>query len=104
MFLKDLRLALKALGEDTRLRIVNILQKKELTVKEICYALQVSQPSCSKHLARLRLLEIVIDRREGNLIFYRLNSDSAQSRIVSFVLKENEDLPEFKKDIKKLKV
>ena len=52
MNLKTLRQILKACADDTRLRILNILKEKELTVKEICATLKISQPMISKHLTR----------------------------------------------------
>ncbi len=98
MDLKKLRQILKALGDDNRLRIVNLLKEKELTVSELCVLLKMSQPAVSRHLTRLRLLKIVLDRREANRIFYRLNSDSDQGRIIRFILSEFRDITAFNKD------
>lgn len=103
MNLKKLRLVLKTLGEDTRLRIVNILRNRELTVKDICSILNLNQPAVSKHLARMRLLKIVIDRREGNLIYYRLNTESDQGKIIRYLFSEFKEIPELKKDMERSK-
>jgi ArsR family transcriptional regulator len=102
MNLKTLRQILKACADDTRLRIINILKNKELIVKDMCAVLKVSQPMISKHLTRLRLLKIVIDRREGNLIYYSLNKKygSAQAEVTDFLLSRFHNLPLFEKDKK----
>ncbi|MDD5081188.1 MAG: metalloregulator ArsR/SmtB family transcription factor [Candidatus Omnitrophica bacterium] len=102
MDVKNLRQILKALGDDTRLRIINLLSKKELTVKEICRILKKSQPTISKHLIRLRLLKIVIDRREGNFIYYRLNLSSFQGDILEFLIFKFSHLDIFINDKKAL--
>jgi ArsR family transcriptional regulator len=86
MDLKRLRQFLKACADDSRLRILNLLLWQELTVKDICLCLKLNQPSVSKHLTRLRLLRIVSDRRDGNLIYYSLNKKA--NPIVQKLLKE----------------
>ncbi|MFC1674950.1 ArsR/SmtB family transcription factor [Candidatus Omnitrophota bacterium] len=95
---RQLRQVLKALGDDTRLRMVNILQYGELTVKDICGILGIKQPTASKHLVRLRLLRIVRDRRSGNRVHYALNPDSLQERTVKLILTKFKGLEGFKKD------
>ena len=103
MTLKRLRQILKALAEDTRLRIVNILQYKELTVKDICTILRVKQPTISKHLVRLRLLRIVRDRREGNYVYYGLFRDSGNGKIARSILSKFKNLEVFKHDLAKIR-
>ena len=63
----------KAFGDPTRLRILGLLAVKEMTVNEIVKEIKLSQPTISRHLGILRDAEIVIDRREGQQVFYRLN-------------------------------
>ena len=105
MTLKKLRQILKALGEDNRLRILNLLFHKELSVNKICSILNISQPSVSKHLVRLRLLGIVSDKRSGNLIFYRINEKmhSDALKTVRFIFSEFQNIDAFQKDLGKLK-
>ena len=104
MNLKGLRQIFKALGDDTRLRIVNILLHEELTVTDICSVLTLNQPSVSKHLVTLKFLKIVNDRRKGNCIYYSLSDGSAARRIINFVLDEFYAIEVFKTDKEKLKV
>ena len=62
----------KALGDETRLRIVALLSHGELCVCHLEKALGLSQPNVSRQLAVLRSAGIVRDRREGSWVHYRL--------------------------------
>jgi len=62
----------RALGDETRLRIVALLAHGELCVCHIETALSLSQPSASRQLGILRTAEVVETRREGSWIYYRL--------------------------------
>jgi ArsR family transcriptional regulator len=62
----------KALGDETRLRIVALLSHGELCVCHIQEALGLSQPNVSRHLAVLRGAGVVNDRREGSWVYYGL--------------------------------
>ena len=103
MTLKTLRQIMKALADDTRLRILNLLIHKELTVKEMCTTLGISQPRVSKHLARMRLLKIVNDVREKNFITYSLHPTSEQGKMVAIILKRMPIIETFQKDRASLK-
>lgn len=64
----------KNLSEETRLTLVLLLrQAGELCVCELVSALEESQPKVSRHLAMLRENGLLIDRREGKWIYYRLS-------------------------------
>lgn len=62
----------KALGDETRLRIVALLAHGELCVCHLEEALRVSQPNVSRHLAILRAAGVVDPRRDGTWVYYRL--------------------------------
>lgn len=65
-----------ALSHPLRLRSLLLLQAEgELCVCELIYALGVSQPMISRHLAHLREWQIVSDRRQGLWVYYRLNDE-----------------------------
>ncbi|MDT3249829.1 metalloregulator ArsR/SmtB family transcription factor [Serratia sp. root2] len=64
----------KNLSDDTRLNLVLLLrQAGELCVCELSSALGESQPKISRHLAMLRESGLLLDRREGKWIYYRLS-------------------------------
>lgn len=69
----------KAFGDPSRLRIVNLLANKEMTVNDIAKAVDLAQPTVSRHLAILREANIVTDRRDGQSIYYSLNKDVVQT-------------------------
>ena len=63
---------LKALAHESRLMIVDRLNRGECTVGELTQLIGSDVSTVSKHLALLRGHGIVEDRREGNLVYYRL--------------------------------
>jgi ArsR family transcriptional regulator len=63
-----------ALANDTRLRCLVLMSRhSELCVCELTHALGASQPHVSRHLALLRELGIVSDRRAGLWVYYRIS-------------------------------
>lgn len=69
----------KALADETRLRsLLLIQQEQELCVCELVAALADSQPKISRHLAQLRRDGIVLDRKQGLWVYYRLNPELPQ--------------------------
>lgn len=64
----------RVLGDLTRLRVLALLSREgELCVCELTHALGEIQPKVSRHLALLREAGLVLDRRQGQWIYYRLN-------------------------------
>lgn len=77
---EDLGALLRALGDDTRLRIFTLLAKAELCVCEIEDVLDLSQSLVSNHLAVLRRAGLVVSRRDAEdarWVFYRANPAAA---------------------------
>ncbi len=62
----------RALSDRTRLRILNLLQGGELCVCEIVSVLDVPQPTASRHLSYLRRAGLVVARKEGLWMHYRV--------------------------------
>jgi ArsR family transcriptional regulator len=63
---------LKALANESRLRIVDRLSQGECSVGELTDLIGLDRSTVSKHLALLRAHGIVLDRREGNVVYYTL--------------------------------
>jgi DNA-binding transcriptional ArsR family regulator len=74
----------KAFGDGSRFRIIQLLSSKEMPVNDIAEALGLSQPTVSRHLAILREAEVVIDRRDGQQVYYSLNKKAVQSCCTGF--------------------
>jgi len=79
--------ALKALADETRLRIVNILeQSDELCACEIEAVLDLNQSNASRHLNRLRGAGIVVSSRDGHWVHYGFARSSPHSDLTRGVL------------------
>jgi ArsR family transcriptional regulator len=64
----------RTLADPTRLRILMLLHAgDELCVCELTAALDLPQPKISRHLAILRETEMLLDRRKGTWIYYRVH-------------------------------
>lgn len=70
----------RALGDETRLRVVALLSHGDLCVCQIEEALAIPQPTVSRHLSILRAAGVVETRREGSWIYYRLAPQEAGDR------------------------
>ncbi|MDQ0175046.1 ArsR/SmtB family transcription factor [Bacillus chungangensis] len=66
---------LKAVGEETRLKIISYLTFDSFCVCELVELLQMSQPSVSQHLRKLKQAEIILEDRRGKWVFYSLNKN-----------------------------
>ncbi len=78
--MRELERLFKGLADATRLRILNLLLHGELCVCDIQYVLDSPQPNVSRHLNYLRSSGLVLDRREGARIYYRLAEPSEPLR------------------------
>ena len=76
---RPLTRAFRALGDETRIRIVALLVHGELCVCHLESALGISQPSCSRHLGILRAAGIVDSRRDGTWVYYRISDQEHAS-------------------------
>jgi ArsR family transcriptional regulator len=66
----------KMLADSTRLRCLLLMQAEgELCVCELTHALNLSQPKISRHLAHLREAGVLVARRNGTWMNYRVNPD-----------------------------
>lgn len=103
--LRGLEHQFKALGDVTRLRILNLLLHGELCVCDIQHVLSATQPNVSRHLAYLRNAGLVRDRRDGYRMFYRLADDPKDRttrRLYHFLREICTDEDQFKADRKHL--
>ena len=65
----------KALNDPTRREILQLLQEKDLSAGEIAEKFQISWPSVSHHLDLLKQAKLVIAEKEGQFIYYSLNTN-----------------------------
>jgi DNA-binding transcriptional ArsR family regulator len=64
----------QALSNPTRIAIVEVLREGEVSAGAIQEKLGIEQANLSQHLAILRSRQIVVNRKEGNQVFYSLRS------------------------------
>ncbi len=69
---------LKALADETRLKIVALLTEGEFNVGDIAEALKLTQSTASRHLSLLAKTEILHTRRDGTMRYYMLNPSTLQ--------------------------
>jgi len=64
----------KALNDPTRREILQLLQEKDLSAGEIAEKFNISWPSVSHHLDLLKQAKLVVAEKEGQYIYYSLNT------------------------------
>ncbi len=69
----------RALGDETRIRILALLVHGELCVCHLETALGLSQPNCSRQLGVLKAANVVESRREGTWVYYRISAQEHAS-------------------------
>jgi ubiquinone/menaquinone biosynthesis C-methylase UbiE/Fe2+ or Zn2+ uptake regulation protein len=84
---EDLNTALKAAGEETRLRMLALLAEAELTVSDLTDILRQSQPRISRHLKLLAEARLVDRFREGSWAFFRLADHGAMAQVARAVVR-----------------
>ena len=103
--MRELEQVFKGLADQNRLRILNLLLHGELCVCDIQYVLASSQPNVSRHLTYLKNAGLVLDRREGTRIYYRLarSAEGVQQHVFTFLRDAFRDIEELQEDTRKLK-
>jgi ArsR family transcriptional regulator len=100
----DLVRLFAALADPTRLRLLNLMNGREVCVCYFVEILQQSQPKISRHLAYLRRAGIVSARREGKWMHYRIEmpEHEAAAAILKQVLRSLEDDAAMRDDLGRL--
>jgi 2-polyprenyl-3-methyl-5-hydroxy-6-metoxy-1,4-benzoquinol methylase len=91
---------LRVLSDPTRLRMVVLLERDELSVNELQEVTRLGQSRISTHLGQMQEAGLVQSRREGKRTFYRLNqkADEAAREIVQIGMRGARELPEYPDD------
>jgi ArsR family transcriptional regulator len=80
--MEELLSVFKALSDETRLRIIKLLEQGELCVCDITAALDMVQPKVSFHLSALKEAGLIKDRKQGKWIHYSLNEKDLFRRML----------------------
>ena len=94
----------KALADETRLRILNLVAHQELCVCHLVEALGLGQSKVSRHLAHLRNAGLVNDRREGLWMYYSLAEPNGclHEQLVALLKRSGSELPMAAEDLRGL--
>jgi len=95
---RELGQLLSVLAHPNRIRIIEELRREERDVHFLQHALNISQSGVSQHLGVLRAHRLVIERREGRHVFYRLRQPALAAWILDglqFLEGEREALEQF---------
>ena len=101
--LKDKVSIFKALSDSNRLRILKMLQMRDLCVCEITDVLELAPSTVSKHLSVLREAGFINEEKDGKWVNYKLNtkpSDPASASLISMMHVLLEDVEMIQKDRK----
>lgn len=97
--------SLKGAAEATRLRIIALLGRGELTVSELTEILGQSQPRVSRHLKLLVEARLLTRFREGSWVFYRLVDQGSAQKLLSVITEMiPTDNPEYIRDNERLNI
>ena len=102
-FVQKLLLIFKALSDETRLRILKLLEDGELCVCDIAEALLMAQPNISFHISMLKEAGLVADRKEGRWIHYSLNLSDIFIRLLILGAFERADDNSIREDRERLR-
>ncbi len=94
----------KALSDETRLRIIKLLEHGELCVCDIVAAFDTSQPKVSFHLAALKSAGLVKDRKEGKWMHYRIDDSDLFKRFLMLSVMERIPDSTLEEDLERLRV
>ncbi|AAK76848.1 winged helix-turn-helix transcriptional regulator [Clostridium acetobutylicum] len=96
---------IKALSDETRMRILNLLEKGEMCVCEMEEILDISQSNASRHLTKLTNAEIINYNKVSKYVYYKINEDVIETFpfIEEIIKKHALNLEQCKKDLRQLK-
>ena len=84
----------KAIGDETRFKILLLLKNRNICAKGIANRLNISQAAVSQHIKILREAELVIGHKKGYFIMYKLNKDILDHSIelIKLLIKEEKNI------------
>lgn len=100
----DLVYILKALADENRIRILNLLRNGELCVCDIEAVLGIKQSNTSRHLNRLKVAEIIVSEKKSQWVYYRLKDETfAKFPFLSIIIDDEVNkIDVCKKDLEQL--
>lgn len=91
---------LKALGDETRIRIINLLYLEKLCVCEIEEILKINQSNASRHLSKLKNADLIDSEKQAQWVYYYLNRKMLeQHSFITVLLDDLSKKSQYKNDI-----
>ena len=100
--LSDTSRLLKALADETRLRVLHLLSVEELTTGDLQEALNLGQSRVSTHLSNLKEVGLVRDRKAGRKTWYSPIEEGGAARLRDEILARHSGTKEFLADLSSL--
>jgi ArsR family transcriptional regulator, arsenate/arsenite/antimonite-responsive transcriptional repressor len=96
---------IKALADENRLRILNLLNHKELCVCEMENILGMTQSNVSRHLIKLKDAELIESEKQGQFVFHKVNPGVLEQFpfVQNLLIQELIKMKKSKDDLNKLK-
>ena len=86
----------KAMGDPTRLKILQALGQGEMCVCDIASFLEITESAVSHQLRLLKQLQLVANRRDGSILYYRLNDGHIEQLLA---IRKNEEFAAYHQDV-----
>lgn len=96
---------LKALADETRIRILNLLYKQTLCVCDLEEILKLNQSNASRHITKLKNAKLITGQKQAQWIYYHVNKRILEEYtfVKELLTKEMEKDPQCQKDVVRLK-
>jgi ArsR family transcriptional regulator len=96
----------KALGDENRIRILNLLIRQELCVCEIETVLDMTQSNASRHLNKLKTSGVITSEKKSQWVFYRMDNKFIEENelLYEFVKNKMVENTQLKRDVERLKI
>ncbi len=99
----ELLQVIKALSDETRIRILNLLNEGALCVCELEELLDINQSNASRHLNKLTFAKLIDYEKSAQYVYYKLNKKVTEEHLfIIELLKEFAELEKCQSDIKRL--
>jgi len=101
----DLIEIFKALGDENRIRILNLLIRQELCVCEIETVLDITQSNASRHLNKLKSAGVITSEKKSQWVYYRVDNKFIEKNnlLYEFLKNKIDENTQLLKDVERLK-
>jgi ArsR family transcriptional regulator len=95
---------IKALADETRIRIMNLLYRDTFCVCDLEEILKLTQSNASRHITKLKQAKLIVGKKQAQWIYYRVDEKKLeQYAFIKELLKELDNDPQCQKDLIRLK-